>query len=91
MRYLICYDISDDHRRNSISKFLLDYGERVQFSVFEFNITEKILDTIIKGIPGRISSDSDCVRIYRLCAECAGLIQTFGRQVISEPKSVVVI
>lgn len=32
--FLVSYDVSDDKRRNKVAKRLLDYGERVQYSVF---------------------------------------------------------
>ena len=31
---LVSYDITDDRRRNRIVKTLLDYGDRIQYSVF---------------------------------------------------------
>ena len=44
MRFIICYDITDDSLRAKIVKILEDYGERIQYSVFEFNLTkEKIV------------------------------------------------
>ncbi len=36
MRFLISYDIPDDRRRTKLAHFLLDYGDRVHYSVFEF-------------------------------------------------------
>lgn len=33
-RYLIAYDIPDDHRRTQMARALLKYGDRVQYSVF---------------------------------------------------------
>jgi len=37
-RYLIAYDIPDDHRRSQISSLLQKYGNRVQYSVFVIDI-----------------------------------------------------
>ncbi|MBY0508405.1 MAG: CRISPR-associated endonuclease Cas2 [Bryobacteraceae bacterium] len=34
MRFVICYDITDDRRRARVSAALLDYGARLQESVF---------------------------------------------------------
>ncbi|MFT3876115.1 MAG: CRISPR-associated endonuclease Cas2 [Propioniciclava sp.] len=33
-RYLIAYDIQDDHRRTRLAKLLERYGDRIQYSVF---------------------------------------------------------
>ena len=32
--FIVSYDVSDDRRRTRIAKTLLDFGDRVQFSVF---------------------------------------------------------
>lgn len=39
MRLIISYDISDTRLRNKVSKILSEFGERVQFSVFECSLT----------------------------------------------------
>jgi CRISPR-associated protein Cas2 len=33
-RYLICYDITDDPRRDRLAKVIQTYGDRLQYSVF---------------------------------------------------------
>jgi len=91
MRYLICYDISDNRRRNRLAKFLLDYGQRAQYSVFECDLTKKALDTVIVGIVECINPDEDSVRVYSLCAGCAGVIQAFGPQRLREPFSAAIV
>jgi len=35
MRFIICYDISDNKKRNKVSKKLKAFGIRTQYSVFE--------------------------------------------------------
>ena len=35
MFYLVTYDITDDQRRTKVAKILEDFGDRVQYSVFE--------------------------------------------------------
>ena len=39
MFYLICYDITNDRRRDRVSRLLEGYGMRVQKSVFECVLT----------------------------------------------------
>ena len=41
MRYLICYDISDDKVRRSVVKYLEQRAWRVQYSVFSCEMTEQ--------------------------------------------------
>ena len=38
MFVVVAYDIPDDRRRTRVAKVLEDYGDRVQYSVFEMNL-----------------------------------------------------
>lgn len=45
---VISYDISDDKLRNKFSKMLTKYGAiRLQFSVYEVNNTDRIINNLI--------------------------------------------
>jgi CRISPR-associated protein Cas2 len=37
--YLVCYDIADDKRLRSVFKKMRSYGDHLQFSVFECQLT----------------------------------------------------
>ena len=91
MRYLICYDIVDNRRRSKLAKFLLDYGRRVQYSIFECDLTKKVLDAVLKGIVEYVSDDEDSVRVYRLCAECVASVQAFGPQRVAQTSAAIVV
>lgn len=55
-----------------------DYGERVQYSVFECNLTKKQLQTMVSELKKLINTDKDSVRIYPLRADSAAQIQVLG-------------
>ena len=38
--YLVCYDIRDDKRLRKVAKVCEDFGERLQYSVFECDLAE---------------------------------------------------
>ncbi|MGV2391312.1 MAG UNVERIFIED_CONTAM: CRISPR-associated endonuclease Cas2 [Microcystis novacekii LVE1205-3] len=40
MYFVVSYDISDDKRRTKIHNTLKSYGQRVQYSVFECDLTD---------------------------------------------------
>lgn len=40
-RYLVAYDIRDDRRLRSIAKCMEGYGERIQYSVFLCDLSER--------------------------------------------------
>ena len=59
--YLVCYDIADDKRLRKVFKTCANFGDHLQFSVFEcdLNPSEKIeLETTLGGI---INHDEDQV------------------------------
>ncbi len=66
---VISYDIIKDSRRNKVSKVLLDYGDRVQYSVFEVSTPEK-LPEIKERISKLIDRKEDNIRYYLLCRSC---------------------
>lgn len=45
---LICFDISDKKRLRKTANVLLDYGKRVQHSIFECHIKNKDLNNLTK-------------------------------------------
>ncbi len=57
-RFLIAYDIPDDGRRLQISKALLKYGDRVQYSVFVVDVKPAKLVTL-RGTLERIAHPLD--------------------------------
>ena len=78
MLVVVTYDIPNDRRRVKVAKTLLDYGDRVQYSVFECNLTGKQLAQLQKELKLLIDKEKDSVRIYKLCAECVANIKTMG-------------
>ena len=51
--YLVCYDVADDKRLRKVFKTCSNFGDHLQFSIFEcdLNASEKIeLETILGGI-----------------------------------------
>ena len=67
MRFIICYDITDDSLRAKIVKILEDYGERIQYSVFEFSVTELIFRRIMDSVNQIINSKEDSILVYEMC------------------------
>lgn len=65
--YLITYDISSNRLRNKVAKKLLDYGKRVQYSVFECDIDKKRYTKLYGELSGLVASAENAnVRIYHL-------------------------
>ena len=90
MFYIVSYDISDNRKRDKIAKTLLDFGTRVQYSVFECIMDDKLLEKMITKL-SRIVSEEDSVRIYALCAKCKGVVKILGRGKLTDDEKVYIV
>jgi len=80
MLYVISYDIPNDRRRTKIAKLLEGFGQRVQYSVFECDLTDAHYQ-VLKGKLAKllVLDEGDSLRVYRLCANCVSTIETQGK------------
>ena len=70
---VVSYDISNDKLRTKFAKFLSKFGHRLQYSVFEIDTSERLLNNIeaeVKNNFERKFSDSDSIMIFRLSNSC---------------------
>ncbi len=79
MFILVTYDIPADKRRLKIAKILEDHGERVQYSVFECDLTGPQITKLLKELKAVIDDQADSIRAYRLCAGCKKRIEILGQ------------
>ena len=80
MRYVISYDIESDRTRRKLAKLLEGYGVRIQYSVFECNLTDTRFQKLYKEIFQLTSGKSDgSVRFYSICKNCEDKIVTIGK------------
>ncbi len=92
MFYVITYDISDDKRRNKLAKILKDFGERVQFSVFECNLNDKLLERFLKRAEKVMDIKEDSLRVYELTEEQKQKVKVYGKgKVIEDDKDVYIV
>jgi len=78
MLYLVCYDISNDATRERMSKTLLDFGTRIQESVFECPLNDVLYERMMARMERLSLGDEDRVRVYRVCALCVEQVQIYG-------------
>lgn len=50
MRYIVSYDVVDASVRNRLSRILEEFGERVQFSVFECDLSQDQYSNLISKL-----------------------------------------
>lgn len=79
MFWIICYDITDDKRRNKVVKVLESYGSRAQYSVFECDITHRQQMTIKAKLAKIVDADEDDMRFYPLNEADIKRVETLGK------------
>jgi len=67
---VVSYDIPSDRRRGKVCKLLKDYGQRVQYSVFECMLRPEDLKRLRQRLKPLLTPEEDDVRFYRLCETC---------------------
>ena len=77
MYVVISYDISEDKRRTKIHKILKSYGQWMQYSVFECNLTDTQYAKLRSRL-GKVIEPQDSIRFYFLCACCKDKIERIG-------------
>jgi len=91
MLYLVSYDIPDNKRRTKLAKTLKDFGDRVQYSVFECILDGDLLEKMVARIGGIVVEKDDNVRIYGLCASCEKAIRIMGKGEVTKDEDVYII
>ncbi|ANQ54516.1 hypothetical protein XJ44_08955 [Thermosipho affectus] len=79
MMYVISYDITNDKRRRKLTKYLESYGVRVQYSVFETELSREQLSILIRELKKRIDEKEDTIRIYPISKDARKSITTLGK------------
>lgn len=91
MFYVVSYDIPDDRRRVNVAKTLLDFGVRVQYSVFECIMDDNAQQELLQRLARIVVEDEDKIRVYALCAKCEGRIAVLGCGEVTKDKDIYVL
>lgn len=91
MLYLVSYDIPDTGRRTKLAKALKDFGDRVQYSVFECILDGNLLNKMVARIKRIVLEKDDSVRVYTLCANCERVIKVIGQGKVTKNEDVYIV
>lgn len=91
MLVVISYDVKNDKRRARIARTLLNYGSRVQYSVFEVNVSQKDFERLQKALKKHMDAEADSIRFYHLCDACYNRVEVVGKGKPVEPEDEVYI
>jgi CRISPR-associated protein Cas2 len=79
MRVVISYDISDDRRRARVLNALKSYGQHVQYSVFECELSRQAYVRLRSRLDAAIEARAgDSIRYYFLCDACGDRVERIG-------------
>lgn len=87
MRILAIYDITDPRRLNRVARILKDYGQRVQKSKFEIEVSEQSFTELRARIAETIAATEDGVKYIPLCERCRQKIEIIGQGRYVDPDS----
>lgn len=83
MNILITYDVSTEtaagrRRLRKVALACLDFGQRVQKSVFECSVTEMQYEEVMRRLLDIIEEKEDSLRVYRLIEPKEKYVQVYG-------------
>ena len=84
MFVIVSYDISEDKRRTKIHDILCSYGQWMQYSLFECNLTKTEYAKLRSRLDKIIDDNSDSIRFYFLCNCCQKKIERIGGEVVRD-------
>lgn len=78
---IVSYDFANDKTRTKFSKFLEQYGWRMQYSVFVVRNSPRVLRNILAEIDKRYKKrfkENDSIVIFPMCLTCESKIVRYG-------------
>lgn len=82
---VICYDVTDDRRRAALFKLLSRYGDAIQYSLFECQLTQRQIHELKAAVSRLIDCEDDDVRYYEICSKCLGYKYALGKKPTPQP------
>lgn len=89
---ILSYDITSNKLRSQFSKYIKQYGEKIQYSVYRINNSPRVLKNIKKEIKfkyGKKFKPTDSVYVFHICESCNPKTLKYG-QCVYEDKDVII-
>ena len=96
MLVVVCYDVATvepagQRRLRRVAKACKDYGQRVQFSVFECNIDPAQWTALRQKLIDEIDPEADSLRFYFLGANWRRRIEQVGMKKSYDPEGPLIV
>lgn len=90
--YVIAYDVPDDKRRKKVADLLEGYGQRVQYSVFECQLSTQQYHDLHSRLKKIIKLQEDNIRFYPLSKHTISQVEAWGVGVpiVQLPNSIII-
>lgn len=78
---IVSYDFAENKVRAKFAKFLKQYGEKIQYSVYRIKNSPRILNIILAEIEHKYKKkfkNTDSILIFRICNSCMDKIVRYG-------------
>ena len=82
---IVAYDIADPKRLTRVARIMLDYGVRVQKSIFEVKVTQQVFAEMKARVEKVIVPEDDGVKYFPICEKCAGTVEIIGLGRFTDP------
>lgn len=84
MQLLVTYDVSTTSREGRrrlrrVARVCVDFGQRVQKSVFECSVDEKQMVLLRSRLLDEIDLKEDSLRLYRLTGNFEEVVENYGQ------------
>lgn len=95
MYVLITYDVSSDgdggRRLRNVAKICVQYGQRVQYSVFECLVDPAQLEEMKASLVRVIDGERDSLRFYNLGKRWKNRVECYGVEQSYDPEGLLII
>ncbi len=81
--WIISYDIVCNKRRYRLDKSLAQYGQRIQYSIYQVILNTDEFSRLRKNIKQIINAQEDKVNYYRICRWCQNKTVLQGKAALS--------
>lgn len=85
MLRLVAYDISNPRTLKKAANVCLDFGIRIEKSVFECNLASDDFEVLWRRLCDLVDEETDSLVCYPICAACEKSVTTFGKVRHQEP------
>jgi CRISPR-associated protein Cas2 len=78
MLHLVAYDVRDPKRLRKVARACEDFGVRVEYSVFECDLSEELFASLWERVFAEIDQEEDRIIAYKICGACVAKIKSIG-------------